>query len=78
MGIQNSLFDGEFTAKPDKYLLVSELEKVLLARLMSSKRITSGQQRSVDFMSLIRKMNLSKMRIFNDVFETVNQKRMHI
>ena len=72
MGIQNSLFDGEFTAKPDKFLLVSELEKSLVGTTYEFKKDNFRPTALiVDFMSLIRKMNLSKMRIFNDVFETV-------
>ena len=72
MGIQNSLFDGEFTAKPDKYLLVSELEKSLVGTTYKFKTDNFRPTALiVDFMSLIRKMNLSKMRIFNDVLEAV-------
>ena len=70
MGIQNSLFDGEFTAKPDKYLLVSELKKSLVGTTYEFKKDNFRPTALiVDFMALVRKMNLSKMRIFNDVFE---------
>ena len=66
------MFDSDFTAKPDKYLLVSELEKSLVGTTYEFKKDNFRPTALiVDFMSLIRKMNLLKMRIFNDVFETV-------
>ena len=68
--VQNPLFDGEFTAKPDKHLLVTALEKHLANSTYDFEKNSQNETSLVvDFMSLIRKMQLSKMRVFSDAFE---------
>ena len=67
---QNPLFDGDFTTKPAKHLLIAELEKNLVG--VSYVFENDGIAETglvIDFMSLIRKMNISKMHIFKNAFE---------
>ena len=64
------LFDGDFTSKPDKHVLVSELEKYITEPYEYLER-NSPTNLCVDFMSLMRRVNLSKCLTFKDSFEIV-------
>ena len=64
------LFDGDFTSKPDKHVLVSELEKYITERCEYLEK-NSSTNLCVDFMSLMRRVNLSKCLTFKDSFEIV-------
>ena len=64
------LFDGDFTSKPDKHVLVSELEKYITEPCEYLER-NSPTNLCVDFMSLMRGVNLSKCLTFKDSFEIV-------
>ena len=64
------LSDGDFTSKPDKHVLVSELEKYITEPCEYLEK-TSPTNLCVDFMSLMRLVNLSKCLTFKDSFEIV-------
>ena len=64
------LSDGDFTSKPDKHVLVSELEKYI-TELCEYLEKNSPTNLCVDFMSLMRRVNLSKCLTFKDSFEIV-------
>ena len=64
------LFDGDFTSKQDKHVLVSELEKYITEPCEYFEK-NSPTNLCVDFMSLMRRVNLSKCLTFKDSFEIV-------
>ena len=61
------LFDGDDTTKPDKYLLTKELEKYLAEKMPFENRQDYHTTLVVDFMSLLRRLPLGKMKVLNDL-----------
>ena len=64
------LFDGDFTSKHGKHVLVSELE-IYITEPCEYLEKNSPTNLCVDFMSLMRRVNLSKCLTFKDSFEIV-------
>ena len=68
---KNVLFDGDFTVKPAKHVMIEELE----AHLDKEKDFTFEKESElsssvfVDFMSAIRSAPLKKMHMFSEVLE---------
>ena len=58
--VPSALFEGNFTAKPEKHLLITELEKHLLsAEYNFAKTSQSKTSLVIDFMSLMRRIRLN-------------------
>ena len=64
------LFDGDFTSKPGKHVLVSELEKYITEPCEYLEK-NSPTNLCVDFMSLMRRVKLAKCLAFKNSFEIV-------
>ena len=65
----NILFDGDYTSKPEKSALVRELEKHFESRELNFENKSDLQTvLLVDFMSMIRRMSLSKLAVFEELF----------
>ena len=66
----NILFDGDYTSKPDdKSVLVRELEKHFESRELNFENKSDLQTvLLVDFMSMIRRISLSKLAVFEELF----------
>ena len=61
--VPSALFEGDFTAKSEKHLLITELEKQLLSREYNFTK-TSEPKTSlvIDFMSLMRRIRLANLQ----------------
>ena len=73
--LKHDLIDEDITSKPHKYLLGQELEKQFEATDLSfTKTSNLGTTLTVDFMSMIRRMLISEMSVFNDLFQATWRK----
>ena len=68
---KNVLFDGDFTVKPAKHVIIEELEEHLDKEedftFEKESELSSGV--FVDFMSIVRRSPLKKMHMFSEVLE---------
>ena len=73
---KNILFDGDYTSKPDgKSVLVWELEKHFESRELNFENKSDLQTvLLVDFMSMIRRMSLSQLAVFEELFTAKSRK----
>lgn len=62
--VRSVLFKGDFTAKPEKHLLTTELEKLISVEYNFAKTSESKTSLVIDFMSLMRRINLSHVEIY--------------
>ena len=68
LGCSSFLFDGNLTFKPEKHLLVTEIEKYLMEDDYDfSKSSQLKTAMIVDFMSNVRKVNTTQCQIFKDM-----------
>ena len=68
LGCSSFLYDGNLTFKPEKHLLITEIEKYLIEDdydLSKSSQLTTAL--IVDFMSNVRKIDTTQCQIFNDI-----------
>ena len=66
------LFDGETASKPRKSELVTELEKYLCkSDFTFSSKSNMKSSVVVDFMSQVRKIKLTQLKVFEDMFQEV-------
>ena len=64
----NILFDGDYNSKPDKSALVRELEKHFESQELNFENKSDLQTKLlVDFMSMIRRMLLSELVVFEEL-----------
>ena len=67
---ENPLFEGEFPKKPDKFLLVSELEKTLTGIGVTFNKTSELETvMIIDFMYVIRRMPITKVATFGDLLD---------
>ena len=69
LGCSSFLFNGNVTFKPEKHLLVTEIEKYLIEDDYDFSK--SSQLKTaliVDFISNVRKIDTTICQIFNDIF----------
>ena len=72
ISLTHQLFEEDFTAKPDKYLLVKELEKHLDQNgTYFNPQSNLSTSLIVDFMSVVRQMTLENKSIFKDMYATI-------
>ena len=70
--VPSALFEGDFTAKPEKQLLITELEKHLLSTEYNfAKTSESKTSLVIDFMSLMRRIRLTNLQTFKESFEVM-------
>ena len=70
--VPSALFEGTFTAKPEKHLLITELEKHLLSTEYNfAKTSESKTSLVIDFMSLMRRIRLTNLQTFKESFEVM-------
>ena len=70
--VPSALFEGDFTAKPEKQLLITELEKHLLSTEYNFAKISESKTSLViDFMSLMRRIRLTNLQTFKESFEVM-------
>ena len=68
----SALFEGDFTAKPGKHLLITELEKHLLSTGYNfAKKSESKTSLVIDFMSLMRRIKWTNLQTFKESFEVM-------
>ena len=65
----NPLFEGDDTYKPDKHILTKELEKLVFEKPIFVKSVELHTALVIDFMSLLRRLPLGKMKIFKDLLQ---------
>ena len=80
---KNILFDGDYTSKPDaKYtsVLVWELEKHFESRELNFENKSDLQTvLLVDFMSMIRRMSLGQLAVFEELFTAkIEEGQIHL
>ena len=68
----SSLFDDDDTTKPDKYIITKELKKCLTEEAAFTKYLDLHTTLVVDFMSLLRRLPLGKMIVFNAAWNNIN------
>ena len=67
----NTLFDKDYTFKPDKATLVKKLdERLELGNLRFSKPSSASTALVVDFMFIIRKQTPQNMTVFEDIIKS--------
>ena len=67
---RNVLFDGDFTVKPVKHVMIEEFEAHLDKEdFIFEKEPEFSSGVSVDFMSVVRRAPLKKMHMFSEVLE---------
>ena len=70
--VPSALFEGDFTAKPEKQLLITELEKHLLSTEYNfAKTSESKTSLVIDFMSLMRRIRLTNSQTYKESFEVM-------
>ena len=70
--VPSALFEGDFTAKPEKQLLITELEKHLLSTEYNfAKTSESKTSLVIDFMPLMRRITLTNLQTFKESFEVM-------
>ena len=70
--IENTIFDGQSTSKPDKATLITELEKRLNKEEYSFKKESALKSVIiVDFMSQVRKVPLGDKNSFRDTSDSL-------
>ena len=70
--IENTIFDGQSTSKPDKATLITELEKRLNKEEYSFKKESPLKSVIiVDFMSQVRKVPLGDKNSFRDTSDSL-------
>ena len=68
--VPSALFEWDFTAKPEKHLLITGLEKQLLSREYNcAKTSESKTSLVIDFMSLMRRISLANLQTSKESFE---------
>ena len=68
---KSPLFENQFTAKPDKHILIKELENAIVPNdYCFSKSSILPAALVIDFMSVVRKLSVSKYSTIKDVFES--------
>ena len=72
--VPSVLFEGDFTAKPEKHFSTTELEKLLSSGEYNFPKASESETSIVlDFMSLMRRINLTNLQIFKDGFEALGK-----
>ena len=70
--VPSALFEWDFTAKPEKHLLIIELEQHLLSREYNlAKASESKTSLVIDFMSLKRRIRLTNLQTFKESLEVM-------
>ena len=70
--VPSALFEGDFTAKPEKQLLITELEKHLLSTEYNfAKTSESKTSLVIDFMSLMRRNRFTNLQTFKESFKVM-------
>ena len=72
--LEHDLIDEDITSKPQKYLLVQELKKQFEATDLSFTKTSNLGTTLIDFMSMVRRMPISEMSVFNDLFQATWRK----
>ena len=68
--VPSALFEWDFTAKPEKHMLITGLEKQLLSREYNcAKTSESKTSLVIDFMSLMRRISLANLQTSKESFE---------
>ena len=71
----NVLFSDDITSKPEKHMLVNELEKLFDANELSFTKASHLETAlAVDFMSMVRRMKFTEMSVFLDLFSATWRK----
>ena len=76
----NILFNGDCTSKPDdKSVLVGELEKHFESRELNFENKSDLQTvLHVDFRSMIQRMSLSELALFEELFTDMEEAQIHL
>ena len=68
--VSSTLFEGDFIAKPEKHLLITELEKHLLSTEYNFAK-TSESKTCYSFISVMRRIRLTDLETFKESFEVM-------